>query len=442
MLSPMVELMTFNEAKSSTMKTVLAHSMERLEWQRDIYKRMHQHPELSGTEQWTAQMICNELDQFDCKVTTHIGGYGIVAVFHNGDGPCVLMRADFDGLPVLELTGAEFASTRKQDRNGTLVPVMHACGHDMHTTALLGCCAALNAHRDAWSGTFVALFQPSEENGQGAAAMVADGLGRAIPRPDVCFGQHIVPGPAGQVMTMPGPALAACDSIEIIITGRSAHGSMPHNAIDPTYIASMIVIRLQGIVGREIPPDQFAVVSVGTLESGNSNNTIPGTARIVVNCRMYDEGVRDTLYSAIERVVRAECAAQSTTVDPTFRYFAHGPLTSNNSEVFAAVRPQLDAHFGDKSTQAEKWTASEDFSNIPDAFQAPYLFWTVGCTPQQQWEAACEAGTIDQDIPVNHSGTFLPDFVPTVTSSTQAAIIAVLSYLSPDTPPQSDLAHN
>ena len=387
-----------------------------LGWQLPFYKKLHQHPELSEAEQQTAAWIAEKLSDFDCQVITTIGGYGIVAIFTNGVGKTALMRADFDALPVVEETGVDFAAT-----NGC----MHACGHDLHTTALLGLCQVLNDRRDLWHGTFIALFQPSEENGDGANSMVKDGLHELIPAPDVCFAQHIIKGRAGTVLSKAGPALAACDSIEITLYGRSAHGSMPHDSIDPTYAAAMIVLRLQGIVGREVPPQDFAVVSVGTLESGNSNNTIPGTARHVLNCRTYNEEIKATLYAAIERVVRAEAAASGMTVPPKIRYFAHGPLTSNDPEVFATVRPRFDAVFGAASTDAISWTASEDFSAIPDAFNAPYLYWFIGCTPQQLWdEASCP-----DSLPGNHMPTFLPEFEPTIAACNKAAFVAVMSYL-------------
>ena len=201
--------------------------------------------------------------------------------------------------------------------------------------------------------------------------MVDDGLMLKIPRPDVCLGLHVVPGPAGRVMSAAGPVLTGCDTITIDITGRSAHGSMPHNGVDPTYIAAAIVMRLQGIVGREVSPHEFAVISVGTLSSGNSNNTIPGHARIVLNIRYYSDEVRGILINAIERVVRAECMASGAGVEPRFTYSDHGDVTDNDPEVFADVRAAFDGVFGAESVTAERWTASEDFSDIPNAFGSP-----------------------------------------------------------------------
>lgn len=402
-----------------------------LEWLQPLYQHLHANPELSGMEEETAARIAAELNRFDCEVTSHIGGHGIVALFRNGTGPTVLMRADFDALPVEEATGAPFASTKKMVRkDGSETFVMHACGHDMHVTGLLGACAILDAHREAWQGTFVALFQPSEEDSTGAEAMISGGLGQLIPRPDVCLGQHIVAGPAGQVMTMPGAALAACDTVTIDIFGRSAHGSSPQDSIDPTVIAAMIVVRLQAIVAREVSPFDFAVISVGTLQAGNTNNTIPATAKLVLNCRFYSEKIRERVYASLQRVVKAECYASGCEKEPVFTWSCHGELTDNDPLVFHTVRPVFDACFGADSTNAQPWTASEDFSNIPRYFGAPYLFWTVGVTPRTQWDLAVEHDSVARDIPGNHMSRFLPDFAPTASACVRAGAAAVLAYLA------------
>lgn len=409
----------------------LSHHTTDLTWQRSFYEDLHERPELSGNEHETSEKVVQKLADFDCEVISHIGGYGIVAVFRNGDGPTALFRADIDALPIREETGAPFASTRvRPGPDGAQTGVMHACGHDMHTTALLGACAVLDANRDAWSGTFMALFQPAEETGTGASAMVADNLLTRIPRPDVCLGQHIMPGRAGEVQTMPGPQFAACDSIRITVPGRSAHGSMPHNSVDPTYTAAMIVVRLQGIVGREVNPDDFAVVSVGTLRSGTTNNIIPGSAELVLNCRFYEEGVKRRVYAAIRRIVEAECLASGIEEQPTFEFFGHGELIDNDPVVFRTVRPVFDQVFGPQSVDARRTTVSEDFATIPRAFGVPYLYWVVGCTPQELWDRSVAGNRVKEDVPVNHMNTFLPEYGPTVDATTRAAAAAVLTYLA------------
>ncbi|MCP1386660.1 amidohydrolase [Corynebacterium sp. TA-R-1] len=389
-------------------------------WQRELYEWFHRNPELSMREENTHARILEELQRFDCEVVAPIGGYGICAVFRNGEGPTVLFRADFDGLPVEEATGVEYAAA-----TGT----MHACGHDIHTTALISACDVLDRAREAWSGTFIALFQPGEETAEGAAAMVADDLTSRVPQPEVCLGQHVMPGRAGTVMSKPGPQFAACDSIRIRIPGRSAHGSMPHAAIDPTFTAAMIIARLQGIVGREVNPADFSVVTVASMHAGTTNNIIPGHAELVLNCRFYSDATKAKVYAAIERVVRAEVAASGCEEEPAIEFFAHGELLTNDERSFATVRAAFDEAFGEESIIAEPTTVSEDFPALPAAFGVPYCFWLVGCTPREQWDAAVAADRVTEDIPVNHMPTFLPEYEPTIAAATGAAAASVLAYL-------------
>lgn len=405
--------MSFDKAASTDIAQFIEHSLPDLSWTREFYEWLHAHPELSLQEEHTAQFIVDALKDFDCEVTSGIGGHGITAVFRNGDGPTVLMRADFDALPVTEATGLPYTS----QNDG----VMHACGHDAHTTSLMALCAVMDSCRQQWSGTFIALFQPAEEVTMGARNMVEDGLAEIIPKPDICLGQHILPGAPGTVMSAPGPVLAACNTITVELFGKSAHGSQPHESIDPTFLAALIVVRLQGIVGREIAPSDFAVVTVGTLSSGHTNNTIPESATLVLNCRFYDTDVRDKTYAAIERVIHGECAASGCEKEPIITYSAHGELTDNATEAFEHVRPVFDEVFQEKSLDAQPWTASEDFSEIPRHFGVPYLFWTVGVTDAELWESG-------ENIPGNHS----PEFYPTaagIEAAQRAAVAATLSYL-------------
>lgn len=391
-----------------------------LSWADEFYTRMHRHPELSEHEEQTAAHILSRLRRLGAEVTSGIGGHGITAVWRNGDGPTVLYRADFDALPVTEDTGAPYASQNPG--------VMHACGHDVHTTALMGLCEVMDARTDAWSGTFIALFQPAEEITRGARTMIEDGLADRIPTPEVCLGQHVMPGPVGTVYSAAGPVMAACDTITVTLHGTSSHASAPHNSIDPTYLAAMIVVRLQGIVGREIAAEDFAVVSVGTLTAGHTNNTIPDTATLVLNCRFYDTDVRGRTCAAVERVIQAECLASGTPKPADIVYSAHGELTDNDPAVHQTVRPVFDEVFGDNSVEAARWTASEDFSEIPRHFGVPYAFWLTGCTDRDQWAAAEAAGRVAEDVPGNHSPQFLPA-TGTVDAATRSAVAGVLAYL-------------
>lgn len=407
--------MTNDAAKTSagTITNIINAYPVNAEWQRGVYEWMHQNPELSMRETLTHQRLLDELSRFDCQIIAPVGRTGICAVFTNGDGPVVLHRADFDGLPVVEDTGVDYAST-----NGA----MHACGHDIHTTALLSMCDVLDRSRGHWSGTFVALFQPGEETAEGAAAMVNDGLIMRIPRPDVCFAQHVMPGRAGDVMSKAGPQFAACDSIRVTIPGLSAHGSMPHASIDPTFTAAMIITRLQAIVGREVDPADFAVVTVASMHAGTTNNVIPGSAELVLNCRFYSAEVKAKVYASIERVVRAEVAASGISQEPTIEFFAHGELLTNDEATYQGIRTLFDAHFSSKSVTSDPKTVSEDFPAIPAAFGVPYFFWLIGCTPQDVWDRG--------ESPVNHMPNFLPDYAPTIRSATEAGLVATLSVLA------------
>ena len=400
-------------------------------WQRRLYELLHANPELSLQEEETYSRLMMELSRFDCEVIAPIGKFGICAVFENGEGPTVMHRADFDGLPVTEQTGAPYASHKvAKTADGQTVGTMHACGHDIHTTALLSMCDFMDNTREHWSGTFIALFQPGEEIGAGAQDMADNGLTEKVPAPDVVFGQHVMPGRAGEVMSKPGPQFAACDSIRIKIPGRAAHGSMPHNAIDPTYTAAMIIARLQAVVGREVDPADFAVVTVASMHAGTTNNIIPGEAELVLNCRFYSDRVKAKVYSAIKRVVHAEVLASGSLDQAMISFFAHGELLDNDEEVFARVREQFDGVFSDASVTADPKTVSEDFPVIGQAYGAPYFFWLVGCTPHDVWDKAVEEDRVGEDVPVNHMSTFLPEYEPTIDASTRAGLTAVLTYLA------------
>lgn len=417
---------------------IVADSVFDQEWVTGLYKDLHQHPELSGAEEWTAIRIGLELRRFpDWEVTTGIGGHGITAVLRNGKGPTVLFRADFDGLPVAENTGVNYASTHSQlDSTGQRVPTMHACGHDAHTSSAFGALSIIDSTRDKWQGTVVFLFQPAEESSIGAHGMVTDGLRSIIPRPDVCLGQHVVPGPAGQVLSAPGPVLTSSTTLEITLFGRGAHASMPHRAVDPVVLAASVVMKLQTVVSRELPPGKFAVVTVASVEAGKANNVIPDTARLALSCRFYEEPMRARALDAIKRIVRSEAAAAGCEREPDFKFLGRLDATDNDENVFSLVRPHFDDFFGEDSLDMEPWTASEDFSVIPRAFGAPYLFWTVGITPRRQWNRAEQAGRLDIDIPTNHNPGFLPDLstLPVTSKAAAVAVLGCLGHQWPDAP--------
>ena len=388
-------------------------------WQEELYLHLHAHPELSLHEEKTRALIAARLTELGYQV--HLVGGGVVGVLANGAGPVVLSRADIDGLPVTEVTGLPYASTDTAvDETGATVGLMHACGHDAHITCLLGAAALLAAEPAAWSGTFIALFQPAEETAAGARAMVLDGLTDVIPRPDVAFGQHVLGHAAGVLATEAGPVLSAGVSIKITVFGKGSHGSMPHLGVDPVVLASAIVLRLQSIVAREIAPGEFAVVTVGALQAGSKSNVIADRATLLVNLRAYDTAIRTRVVAAVERVVRGECAAAGSPQEPTFDYYDQFPLTDNDPTVTHRVTEAFRAHFGpDRVVPLGRIPASEDFSRIPDAFGTPYTYWGLG---------GFAPGTA---VP-NHSPAFAPLIHPTLDAGTEAIVVAAMAYLGKD----------
>jgi len=394
---------------------------QQLPWQRDLYTHFHRHPELSLEEHQTAERIESELSGLGYEVQ-RIGGTGVVGILANGQGPTVLSRADIDALPVSEQTGLDYASQNPG--------VMHACGHDMHITALLGAARLMGSHTEAWSGTHIALFQPAEETAAGAQGMVDDGLTSKVPRPDVALAQHVMPDEAGLIGTTAGPILSAGDSLKITVYGRSAHGSMPHNSVDPVVLAASIVLRLQTVVSREIMPGRFAVLTIGASNAGTKSNIIADRAELLLNLRSYDPAVRQKMIDGIKRIVTGECQAAGSPKDPDFEFYDQFPLTNNNAEVNEKVTQAFTGHFGaDRVRLAEPKTASEDFSRIPDAFGVPYTYWTVGGVPADTYRQAAAEGTLDK-IPANHSPFFAPAIDPTLETMTRAHIVAALAYLN------------
>jgi amidohydrolase len=417
---------------SSTSATAVLAGLDGLRSaQEDLYRTLHQHPELSHQEQRTAAVIADRLRRAGWEVHEGIGGHGVVGLLANGEGPTVLLRADMDALPVREDTGLTYASTATStDATGAEVPVMHACGHDMHVTCLLGAAQLFADSRDAWRGTLVALFQPAEEAGDGARGMVEDDLTTVVAGVDVALAQHVMPFPAGRVGTRPGPVLSAADSMRITVHGRGAHGSMPQAAVDPVVLAATIVVRLQTVVAREVPPTETAVLTVGSIQAGTKSNVIPDRAVLQLNLRSYSDSIRSLMLEAIERIVTAECQASGSPRHPDFELFDRFPLTDNDVETSARVAAAFADFFGDRAGEIGQQSASEDFSDIPNALGVPYTYWCVGGVDPDLYRGAEEAGRVAQDIPVNHSAAFAPVLQPTLDTGTQALIVAALAWLA------------
>ena len=407
---------------NTAVAAVMASADEVRAWQEDLYRDLHSHPELSHQEHRTAAAVADRLGTAGYEVITGVGGTGVVGVLRNGAGPTVLLRADMDALPLTEDTGLPYAST--------VDGVAHACGHDMHTTCLLGAAQLMAGGREHWRGTLIALFQPAEETIDGARGMVEDGLAGRIPKVDVALGQHVAPLPAGHLAATAGPAFASADSIKITLYGRGGHASMPQTTVDPVVLAASIVLRLQTVVAREIDPAETAVLTVGSVVTGTKANIIPGTAELQLNIRTYSDAVRTQLLDAITRIVTAECAASNCPRDPDVELFEHAPLTDNDPGITETVTGAFTAHFGDSvMVAAPKVMGSEDFSEIADGVGAPYSYWLFGGADAGAFAAAAAAGTLGSDIPSNHSPRFAPVIQPTLDTGTGALVAAAMAWL-------------
>jgi amidohydrolase len=421
--------MTANKTRSSDL--ILATLGTLLPDLESLYKDVHGHPELSMQETRTAGLAADRLRAGGYEVTTGVGKTGVVGLLRNGDGPTVMLRADMDALPVEEATGLPYASKVKAtDREGKMVPVMHACGHDMHVACLVGATTLLAQARSAWRGTLMAIFQPAEETGEGAQAMIDDGLFDRFPKPDVVLGQHVMVGPAGAIGGRAGVVTSAGDSLQIRLFGRGAHGSMPQANIDPVVMAAATVLRLQTIVSRELAATEAAVVTVGSLQAGTKENVIPDEAAIKLNVRTFDEGVRKRVLAAIERIVNAEAAASGAPRPPGITPLDRYPLVVNDPEASRRVDNAFRRHFpADQVRETGPTPASEDFGSFGAEWHAPSVFWFVGGTDPDAYAKAKAAGRLNE-IPTNHSPRFAPVIHPTLQSGAEALAIAALAWLS------------
>ncbi|MEV8135529.1 amidohydrolase [Microbacterium aurantiacum] len=396
-----------------------------------LYTDLHRHPELSFQETRTAGVVTGLLAQLGIEYEEGIGRTGIAAIIRNGDGPIVWLRADMDGLPVEERTGLAYASTaRGVDPTGLDVPVMHACGHDMHVASLIGALERLVATKDEWSGTIVAVFQPAEEYGAGSQAMIADGVFDRFPRPDIVLGQHVTPLPAGTIGVRSGTQMAASDGLTVTLHGRGGHGSRPHATIDPVVMAAATVMRLQTIVSREVDPRDVAVVTVGSIHAGLKNNIIPAEAKLELSLRYPDDEARAKVMQKVERIVRAEAQASGAEQEPVIAVDHSLPPTINDDEATTRLSRAFDTAFGAGTViDPGMFTGSEDVSWFAREAGVPLVFWFWGGVDAAAFRAATEAGTIERDIPTNHSPFFAPVLQPTLSRGVENLVVAAREFL-------------
>lgn len=397
----------------------------------DLYKDFHQNPELSMQEVRTAGIVADHLKKLGYEVHEKIGVTGVIGILKNGEGQTVMLRADMDALPMAEKTGLDYASKAQATKeDGTVTDVAHMCGHDLHTAWLMGVTEVLANNKDAWNGTLMAVFQPGEEEGTGAMAMVKD-MDDKFPKPDIILGQHVMVGEAGSVMYKSGIVLSAADSFHVKITGKGAHGSMPQNAIDPVMMAAYTAVRLQSVVSREISPLDGAVLTIGAIQAGTKENIIPDDAMLKLNMRSYKESVRQQMIESMKRICQCECHASNAPVAPEFTQIDSYPSTENDVAATEKLEKSFIEIFADKAIEIGPQNASEDFSNFGRSWNVPYVFWFIGSTEPSVWDAAVANNTINQ-VPANHSSLFKVELDPTVQKGLEAMLVAALTWLTPE----------
>jgi amidohydrolase len=347
----------------------------------------------------------------------------------NGEGATVMLRADMDALPVKEATGLPYASAVTIADNGVNTPVMHACGHDMHVTWLMGATILLAQMRDTWHGTLIALFQPGEETSKGAQAMIDDGLFTRFPKPDVVLGQHLSPNIAGEIHWGDGAITSTADSFQVRLFGRGAHGSMPEASIDPVVMAAYTVIRLQSIVSREVAAADEVVVTIGALQAGTKENIIPDDAIIKLNVRTFDPKVRTRVLAAITRIVNAEAQASGSPKPPEITQLdSYGSVINDHDATKRVVEAFSKQFPPERVIESGPVTASEDFGCFGSEWHAPAVFWFVGGTDPALYAKAMAAGR-PGDIPVNHNAHFAPVLDPTIRTGVETLVAATLAWL-------------
>jgi hippurate hydrolase len=392
-----------------------------------LYRELHQAPELSYAEARTAQRLGDELASLGIAVTRNVGGHGVVGVLENGQGPRLLLRADMDALPVTEETDLVYRSQAKStDALGQPVGVMHACGHDIHMTNLIGAARFLAAHRDQWQGTIVFVCQPAEERGGGAKAMLADGLYERFGKPDFALALHVDSAlAADKIGYRAGPILANVDSVDVTFRGRGGHGAYPHTTIDPVLMAAHFIVDLQSIVSREISPTDPAVITVGSIHGGSKHNIIGNECHLQITVRSFNDAVRAHLLSAIERKAKA-VAAGARAPEPTIGVSEGTPALSNDAALVERVVPLLRQAVGVSNVVAsEPSMGGEDFSQFGLA-GAPVFMYRLGTIEPKRLERMQQLG---QEPPSLHSSTFYPDPEPTLTTGVRATLGAVLGLL-------------
>jgi hippurate hydrolase len=423
----------------STLISILAADFEKtltqsltsdLSYLKELYTHFHSNPELSHLEENTAARVADELRKVGYEVTTRVGGHGVVGVLKNGNGPVVLLRTDLDALPVKEQTGLAYASSKTQkDITGEVVPVMHACGHDMHMTAALGAARFLAKHKDLFSGTVIVIGQPAEERGAGARAMLKDGLFTRFPRPDYCLALHVDSDlEAGRIAYVPGFILANVDMVDITIRGVGGHGAYPHTARDPIVLAAQTILALQTLVSREKPAGDPGVLTVGAIHGGTKHNIIPDEVKLQLTLRSYSDSVRTNMIAGLKRVTRGIALAAGIPDDRlpivSLKEEEYTPAAYNTPELTHRWVSVLEPLLGKENLlRDEPQMGGEDFGMYGRTEdKIPICMLWLGSVPADRMRGS-------ESPPTIHSPFYYPDPEPTIKTGVTALVAGVLDLL-------------
>jgi hippurate hydrolase len=395
-----------------------------------LYKHIHTHPELSLIEEQTAARLAREMGDLGFEVTEKVGGHGIVAVFRNGQGPTVLVRTDMDALPVVERTGLPYASTVKtRDKDGNLVGVMHACGHDMHMTCWVGTAKVLTGLKDRWHGTLVFIGQPAEEKGAGARMMLEDGLFKRFPKPDYCLALHCDGRAAyGDITFTEGLALANVDSVDILVRGKGGHGAAPHTTVDPIVLAARIILDLQTLVSREVNPTDPAVVTIGSIHGGTKHNIIPNDVKLQITVRTTKAAVRKHVLEGIERIAKA-AAVGARAPEPVVKIdpAEFTPALVNETQLTRKTVALFKEVLGpDRVHERPPVMGGEDFSRYGKDGIPIFLYFLGTIDPRRVADSQREGGPI---LPSLHSDLYYPVPEPSIKTGVLTMSLAVLNLL-------------
>jgi amidohydrolase len=396
---------------------------------RDFYVDLHQTPELSSHETETASKLAARLRSLGYEVTEGVGGTGVVAILKNGAGPTVMLRTELDALPVEEKTGLSYASKiHARDDSGRDVPVMHACGHDLHMAALVATAAVMADSKGTWHGTLMLIGQPAEETISGAKRMIGDGLFTRFPKPAVGIAFHVGNElPAGQVGITPGIYNTNADSLRITIYGKGGHGSAPHATIDPIVIAARTILALQTIVSREVKPGEMAVVTIGYIRAGTKNNIIPDQAELGLTVRSFKSDVRKQVLAAVTRITKAEAQAGGASREPLIEHYESTDSVYNDPGLAERLRPPLEAALGKQNVIAtEPITPSEDYAFFVEQ-GVPSLYMSLGGADPEKYAESKNTGIM---LPSNHSPYFAPDVDPALHAGIKAEVAVLRNLLS------------